>query len=98
MCNLYYMSKYENIYTKQINDALFDQSGHESKKQVEKEKTLEKNATLKRQIRAIMGFLVVAFLGACAYFISLDPSNAGPAGMAFGAFLVGAFIIWAMNR
>lgn len=91
-------SSYENIYTKQISDALFDQTGYESKKEVEKKKNLEKNQAVKRQVRGLMGLVVVAFLGACAYFISLDPDNAGPAGIAFGVFLVISFLIWLMNR
>jgi FtsH-binding integral membrane protein len=91
-------SSYENIYTEQISNALFDQTGYESKKEIEKKKNLEKNEAVKRQVRGLMGLGVVAFLGAASYFISLDPANAGPAGIAFGVFLVLAFLIWLMNR
>ena len=41
---------------------------------------------------------MVAFLAGASYFISLDPDNAGPAGIAFGVFLVIGFLIWLRNR
>lgn len=91
-------SSYENIYTQQINDALGDQSGYESKKAQEKRENLARNNTMKRQVRALGGFSVVLVLAGCLYFISLDPANAGPAGMAFGVFLMLAGVIWFMNR
>lgn len=91
-------SSYENIYTKQIDDALFDQTGYDSKKEAEKKKNIEQTNATKRQIRAFGGLIIVAFLGAASYFISLDPDNAGPAGIAFGVFLVVGFLIWLMNR
>ena len=102
MSNLHSMSdrksSYENIYTKQIDDALFDQTGYDSKKEAEKKKNIEATKATKRQIRAFGGLLVVAFLAGASYFISLDPDNAGPAGIAFGVFLVLGFLIWLMNR
>ena len=91
-------SSYENIYTKQIDDALFDQTGYDSKKEAEKKKNIEATKATKRQTRAFGGLLLVAFLAGASYFISLDPDNAGPAGIAFGVFLVIGFLIWLMNR
>lgn len=91
-------SSYENIYTKQINDALFDQTGYESKKEAEKKKNIAENAALKKHIRYLGGLMAVCFLAGASYFINLDPANAGPIGIAFGVFLVVGFLIWLMNR
>jgi len=91
-------SSYENVYTQQINNALYDQTGYESKKEAEKQKSIAETNALKRYIRYFGGLLVLAFLAGAAYFINLDPANAGPAGIAFGVFLVLGFVIWLMNR
>lgn len=91
-------SSYENLYTQQINNAVFDQTGYDNKKAEEKKKIQQQNAAVRRQIRAMAGLVAVAFLGAAAYLINLDPSNAGPCGIAFGVFLVISGLIYWMNR
>lgn len=91
-------SSYENIYTQQISEALFDQTGYDEKKSDEKKRIKKQNAATKRQIRAFGGLMVVCFFAAAAYLINLDPANAGPCAIAFGVFLVLSVVIWFMNR
>jgi hypothetical protein len=91
-------SSYENLYTQQISEAVFDQTGHESKKAAAQKKLLEENEGIKRNFRAL-GYLIFAgFLGVCGYLINLDPANAGPCAVALGAFLVAAGVVYVMNK
>lgn len=89
---------YENLYTKQISEAVFDQTGYEQKKDEEKKKIRDENDAIKRHFK-LFGWLVFAgFLGVCGYFINLDPANAGPCAIALAVFLgVGGLIYW-MNK
>jgi hypothetical protein len=91
-------SQYENLYTQQISEALGQQHGHDSKRAAEKARMLQETENAKRQVRAFGGLILVAFLGAAAYLINLDPANAGPCAVALGVFIVIAGIFYAMNR
>ena len=91
-------SSYENLYTKQINEALGNQPEYENKKAAEKKKVMEENAAFKRHIK-LFGYLGFAmFLGVLGYFINLDPANAGPCAIALSVFLVVAAIVYVINR
>lgn len=91
-------SSYENIYTKEINDALFDQVGYDSKKQEEKAQVKKERLTVRRQLRAFGGLLLVGILAGAFYFINLDPANAGPVAIALAVFMIISFLIWLINR
>ena len=91
-------SSYENLYTKQINDAVFDQTGYDSKKEEEKKRIHAEGKAVKRQIRAFGALIFACFLGAAGYLINLDPANAGPCAIALVVFLVVSGIVWFMNK
>lgn len=91
-------SSYDNLYMQQINEAMGAQPEYDNKKQEEKKRIKAENAAAIRSIRALGGFFFVAFLGAAAYLINLDPANAGPCAAAFFAFLVMGTIVYFMNK
>lgn len=71
-------SAYENEYTKQLEEAVFDQAGYDSKKEEQKKQTQMRNMRQRTIIRicAFLSLLVVA-IGAY-YLINLDPKNGPP--------------------
>ena len=91
-------SSYENLYTKQIEEALGNQPEYENKKQAEKKKVMAENAAFKRHIRLFGYLFFAAFLGVLGYFINLDPANAGPCAVALLVFLITAGIVWFINK
>lgn len=90
--------RYENLYTQQISEAVFDQTGYEKKKDEEKKKVQAENAAMKRHFKLFGWLIFASFLGVCGYLINLDPDNAGPCAVALGVFLIISVVIWAMNR
>ena len=91
-------SSYDNLYMQQINEAMGEQPAYNDKKQEEKKRIKSENAAAIRSIRYLGGLIVIAFLGAAAYLINLDPANAGPCALAFLVFLVTAGLVWFMNK
>ncbi len=91
-------SSYENLYTKQINEAVFNQTGHESKKAAESKKLQQQNEATKRNLRIFCYLVVAAGLSLCGYLINLDPGYAVPCAIALGVFVVVAGLVFFMNK
>lgn len=69
---------YENIYTKQLEEAVFDQKGYDDRKAEQKRKVQAETQRHKGLVRV---FLFLCLLGVAVVskrIIDLDPANAGP--------------------
>lgn len=89
---------YENLYTQQMQEAVFDQRGYDAHKDKLKEEVKKKNESVRRLVKA--GFLItgLGLLGGIGYVINLDPANAGPASILFAVFLMVSGLIWFINK
>ena len=89
---------YDNLYTKKMEEACFDQHGYNKGKQDEKAKIRREN----QRYRSIWkGSLVAAgLLSLCGvgYVINLDPDNAGPASIFLAVVLFISGLVWFINK
>lgn len=90
--------KYDNIYTKQLEEAVFDQAGYDAKKSAEKERVRKENALHRKNIQGIFVLMGLVILGGIGYAINLDPDSSGPAAMFFAVFLAITAILFLWRR
>ncbi len=88
-------SFYENEYTRQVEEAVFDQRGYDERKVQQKKKVLAENQRHKGLVRIFM-FLCLLGVTVVAYrLINLDPDNAAPIAVILtGAALLYQFVRW----
>jgi Flp pilus assembly protein TadB len=88
-------SAYENEYTKQLEEAVFDQRGYDARKEEAKKKVQAESQRHKNLVR-IFFFLCALGLAVAAYRImNIEPSSAAPVAVLVTlAALVFAFIRW----
>ncbi len=89
---------YDNIYTKQLEEAVFDQAGYDAKKTAEKEKIQKENALHRKNVQGIFVLIGLFLLGGLGYAINLDPDSSGPAAMFLAVFLAISAIIFLWKR
>lgn len=89
---------YDNMYTRQMEEAVFDQVGYDAKKEEEKAKIIAENKLQRKNIQGIFVLIGLFLLGGIGYAINLDPDNSGPAAMCFAIFLIVSALIFLFKR
>lgn len=83
-------SFYENEYTKQLEEAVFDQRGYDEKKAHHKKKVVAENRRQRGLVRVFYALCLLGFLILAKHLLDLDPNNAAPLVM-FLCFAAGIF-------
>ena len=89
---------YDNLYTKKMEEAVFDQHGYDKGKENEKAKIRKENQRYRSAWKAILvggGLLMLCGVG---YVINLDPDNAGPASIFLAIVLLISGLVCFINR
>lgn len=89
---------YDNLYTKKMEEAVFDQHGYDKGKEDEKARIRRENQRYRNMWKGGLVGLGLASLCGVGYVINLDPDNAGPASIFLAVVLVISGIIWFMNK
>lgn len=71
-------SFYENEYTRQVEEAVFDQQGYDAKKLQQKKMVMAENQRHKGLVRVFMFLCLLGFTVGAYHLINLDKDNAGP--------------------
>jgi hypothetical protein len=71
-------SFYENEYTKQLEEAVWDQKGYDEKKLQEKKKIQAETQRHKGLVRTFYFLCLLGVAVVSMHLINLDPQNAGP--------------------
>ncbi len=69
---------YENVYTKQLEEAVFDQKGYDDKKAEQKKKVQAESQRHKSLVRVFMFLCVLGIAIGAMKLIEMDKDNAGP--------------------
>jgi hypothetical protein len=91
-------SAYENEYTKQLEEAVFDQKGYDDKKAEHKKKMKAETNRHKGLVRIFMFLCLLGFFVAAKYILDLDPDNAGPLTVFVSLVAVVAIFVKWLNK
>ena len=84
-------SAYENVYTRQMEEAVFDQHGYDNRKAEKKKQVLEESQRQKK-LHRVFYFLCLLLLSIGAYFvIAAHGKEAGPPMVVFLTGCAGMF-------
>ncbi len=89
---------YENLYTQQMQEAVFEQRGYDAQKDKQKKALKRKNETARRFVKAGFVLTGIGLLGVVGYLINYDPSYAGPASIMLAVFMLLSGLVWFINR
>ncbi len=89
---------YENLYTKQMEEAVFQQRDYDAEKEQQKNLIKKKNRTASVMVKSAFVLIGLGLLIGLGYVINLDPANAGPSAVLFSIFLVVSGLVWFMHR
>jgi hypothetical protein len=88
-------SFYENEYTKQLEEAVFDQKGYDEKKNEQKKKVQAENQRHKGLVRVFFFLCVLGVAVISMHMINLDRDNAAPITVFITLMVVvGLFVRW----
>lgn len=86
---------YENVYTKQLDEAIFDQKGYDERKAEQKKKVQAESQRHKGLVRVFLFLCLLGVAIASKKIIDMDPDNAGPLVVFLGlCAVVYGFIRW----
>lgn len=89
---------YENVYTKQLDEAIFDQKGYDERKAEEKRKVQAENQRHKGLVRVFFFLCLLGTAVVSKKIIDMDPDNAGPLVIFFALVAVVYFFIRWINK
>lgn len=91
-------SFYENEYTKQLEEAVWDQKGYDDKKLEQKKKVMAENQRHKGLVRVFMFLCVLGVAVISMHLINLDRDNAGPITVFLSLMAVVAWFVRWLNK
>lgn len=89
---------YENLYTKQMEEAVSEQHKYDAEKEKQKVLIKKQNRTTGIMVKSALVMIGLGLLIGLGYVINLDPANAGPSAVLFSVFLAVCGIFWFMSR
>lgn len=91
-------SFYENEYTKQLEEAVFDQKGYDEKKAEQKKKVQAESSRHKSLVRVFIFLCVLGGAVLAKHIISLDQDNAGPLTVFVALIAIVAWMVRWINK
>ncbi len=91
-------SAYENVYTQQLEEAVFDQKGYDTKKEESKKKVRAEVQRSRGLMKVFVGLSAIAGLLWIGRLINLDPANSGPLAIFVTVVAAVSGFAWFINK
>lgn len=91
-------SAYENVYTQQLEEAVFDQRGYDTKKEEAKQKVRAEYKRSRGLTKVFVGLTVIAGLLWIGRLVNMDQANSGPLAIFMTVVAAIAGLAWFINR